>query len=166
MGYLGWSWSGNGGGVEYLDLVNGFNGSSLTPWGQRFFNGTDGVKATAREASVYGGSTPPPADTTCAVTYRVTNQWTGGFQGEVTVRNTGTSALTGWTLEWTFANGERVTQVWNAVGAQNGNLVTARNESWNATLAPGAAVTPGFTATGTPGTPTAFTLNGSTCARS
>lgn len=56
VGYLGWSWSGNGGGVEYLDLVQGFDGNRLTDWGERLFDGADGIKATAKEASVYGGS--------------------------------------------------------------------------------------------------------------
>ncbi|MCD0451142.1 cellulase family glycosylhydrolase [Actinocorallia sp. API 0066] len=54
IGVLGWSWSGNGSGVEYLDMVNGFSATSLTPWGQRFINGTDGLKARAPQvASVY-----------------------------------------------------------------------------------------------------------------
>ena len=53
LGYLGWSWSGNGGGVEYLDMTNGFNRNSLTWWGQRIFNGANGIRATGREASVY-----------------------------------------------------------------------------------------------------------------
>jgi mannan endo-1,4-beta-mannosidase len=55
LGYLGWSWSGNGGGVEYLDMATGFDANSLTPWGQRIFNGTNGIKQTAKEATVYGG---------------------------------------------------------------------------------------------------------------
>ncbi|GAA3387349.1 hypothetical protein GCM10017752_03040 [Streptomyces roseoviridis] len=56
LGYLGWSWSGNGGGVEYLDLATDFDASRLTPWGQRLFNGTDGIRQTSREAGVYGGA--------------------------------------------------------------------------------------------------------------
>ncbi|GGZ24615.1 beta-mannosidase [Streptomyces nitrosporeus] len=55
LGYLGWSWSGNGSGVEYLDLVNGFDAGSLTGWGDRLFNGANGIVATAEEATVYGG---------------------------------------------------------------------------------------------------------------
>ncbi|CAL9611121.1 Mannan endo-1,4-beta-mannosidase [Streptomyces sp. enrichment culture] len=54
IGYLGWSWSGNGGGVEYLDMVNGFDAGSLTHWGNRFFNGADGIAATSERATVYG----------------------------------------------------------------------------------------------------------------
>ncbi|MGW7053650.1 cellulase family glycosylhydrolase [Streptomyces sp. NPDC054887] len=54
LGYLGWSWSGNGGGVEYLDMATDFDASRLTTWGKRLFDGPDGVKQTSREASVYG----------------------------------------------------------------------------------------------------------------
>ena len=55
IGYLGWSWSGNGGGVEYLDQVTNFDVNRLTSWGQRLFNGPDGIASTAREATIYGG---------------------------------------------------------------------------------------------------------------
>ncbi|MFF9316244.1 cellulase family glycosylhydrolase [Streptomyces sp. NPDC014748] len=67
IGYLGWSWSGNGSGVEYLDLVQNFDVSQMSAWGRRLFDGTDGIKATAKEASVFSGSgddddtTPPTA---------------------------------------------------------------------------------------------------------
>ena len=54
IGYLGWSWSGNGGGVEYLDQVTNFNVNALTSWGQRLFNGANGIKATAKQATIYG----------------------------------------------------------------------------------------------------------------
>ncbi|MGV9353576.1 cellulase family glycosylhydrolase [Streptomyces misionensis] len=54
VGYLGWSWSGNSGGVEYLDLVNGFDPNSLTDWGRRLFDGANGIVATAKRATVYG----------------------------------------------------------------------------------------------------------------
>ncbi|MET9593929.1 cellulase family glycosylhydrolase [Streptomyces sp. NPDC006516] len=55
LGYLGWSWSGNGSGVEYLDMVTGFDPGALTGWGRRLFEGSNGIAATAREATVYGG---------------------------------------------------------------------------------------------------------------
>jgi mannan endo-1,4-beta-mannosidase len=55
LGYLGWSWSGNGGGVEYLDMVTNFNPAQLTSWGQRIFNGPNGIRQTAREATIYRG---------------------------------------------------------------------------------------------------------------
>ena len=55
IGYLGWSWSGNGSPVQYLDMSNGFNVNSLTWWGSRVFNGANGIRATSKEASIYGG---------------------------------------------------------------------------------------------------------------
>ncbi|MFE0677599.1 cellulase family glycosylhydrolase [Streptomyces sp. NPDC058867] len=56
VGYLGWSWSGNGSGVEYLDLVNDFDANSLTTWGQRLFNGSNGISSTSETATIYGDS--------------------------------------------------------------------------------------------------------------
>ena len=63
LGYYGWSWSGNGGGVEYLDMVTSFNPSQLTSWGTRIFNGTNGIKSTAVTAKIYGGVQPTPTPT-------------------------------------------------------------------------------------------------------
>jgi len=61
MGYLGWSWAGNSDPI--LDMTVNFNPNQLTTWGQRIFNGTNGIRATAREATIYsgvgGGTTGP-----------------------------------------------------------------------------------------------------------
>ncbi|MBP2326862.1 mannan endo-1,4-beta-mannosidase [Kibdelosporangium banguiense] len=84
LGYLGWSWSGNSGGVEYLDMVNNFNPASLTPWGERFLNGVNGVRQTSREASIYGGgggdnqppSTPGTPVASGVTSSSVTLNWT------------------------------------------------------------------------------------------
>ncbi|MEU8180952.1 cellulase family glycosylhydrolase [Micromonospora sp. NPDC049047] len=161
IGWLGWSWSGNGGGVEYLDLATNFNPASLTTWGQRLFNGANGIRLTAREASVFAlppppttappttpppttapPTTPPPAGG-CTATYTVTNQWQGGFQGEVRV-SAGATAITGWTTRWTLANGQSVTQSWNAALTSSGSAVTARNLEYNGRLAAGASISFGF----------------------
>jgi mannan endo-1,4-beta-mannosidase len=56
IGYIGWSWSGNSSDVGYLDMVNNFDANSLTPWGERIFNGANGIRQTAREATIYAGS--------------------------------------------------------------------------------------------------------------
>lgn len=54
IGYLGWSWKGNGGGVEYLDITNEWDGSALSPdWGEVLINGENGIKATSKPCSVY-----------------------------------------------------------------------------------------------------------------
>lgn len=54
IGYMAWSWKGNGGGVEYLDLATEWDGSVLSPdWGEVFINGTNGIKETSVMCSVF-----------------------------------------------------------------------------------------------------------------
>lgn len=54
IGYLGWSWSGNSGGVEYLDIANQWDGSVLSPdWGEFLIHSENGIKQTAEKCSVF-----------------------------------------------------------------------------------------------------------------
>ncbi|MFF3888550.1 cellulose binding domain-containing protein [Streptomyces sp. NPDC001914] len=114
-----------------------------------------------------GGTDPtPPPTGACAVTYKITNQWQGGFQADVSLTNTGPSAWTGWTLAWSFTDGQKITQLWNADHTQSGAAVTARNVGWNANVAPGSTVAFGFTGswTTTNTKPSVFKLGDRTCA--
>ncbi|WP_327048148.1 cellulose binding domain-containing protein [Microbispora sp. NBC_01189] len=90
--------------------------------------------------------TPSTGPGGCSATYVVTNQWGGGFQGEITVKNTGTAPISGWTVTWTFANGQQVSQAWNGTLTQSGASVTAKNVGWNGSLTTGATTTLGFLA--------------------
>ncbi|WP_078959966.1 cellulase family glycosylhydrolase [Streptomyces sp. NRRL B-24085] len=257
LGYLAWSWSGNTDPV--LDLVLNFDPARMTSWGQRVFNGANGIAQTAKEATVFGGGstdtqaptapgtptasvvtatsahlswtassdnvgvagydvvrvsggteTKVAASTTssvtvtglsagtaysfavyardaagnrsarsatvsvttadtpagsCSVGYRVVGEWQGGFQGEIVIRNTGTAAVTGWRLGFTFADGQTVSTMWGGTAAQSGGAVTVTPASYTNTIAAGGAVTLGFIggkgATNT--APAAFTLNGAAC---
>jgi len=102
-------------------------------------------------------STPPttPPAGACAAAYRVVSEWTGGFQGEVTVRNSSAGPSSGWTATFGFADGQQITQAWKATVTQTGAAVRARDAGWNGTLAAGATATFGFLAssTGTNGRP-------------
>ena len=60
------------------------------------------------------------------------------------MRNTGTSATTGWTVRWTFANGQTVTSLWNGTYTQSGAAVTVTNLSYNGSLAVGGTTNFGF----------------------
>lgn len=54
LGYLGWSWKGNGGGVEYLDLAEDWSGETLTPdWGEVLVNGENGIRQTSKLCTVF-----------------------------------------------------------------------------------------------------------------
>jgi len=103
--------------------------------------------------------TPSPSPTTtsgsgaCAATYSVTNSWSGGFQGQVVVKNTGSGTLNGWSLGWTFPGSQAINNLWNGGYSQSGESVTVSNASYNGSLAPGATATVGFTATGASASP-------------
>lgn len=100
----------------------------------------------------------------CTVEYSVTNQWAGGFQGSVKITNN-TAALSGWTLGFDFADGQKIDQGWNAKWSQSGTRVTAAGESYNGSLPSGGSVSAGFLASwsGSNAVPTSFTLNGTAC---
>jgi endoglucanase len=113
--------------------------------------------------------TPPPtgaaAPVSCTAVYSLTNSWAGGFQGQIVLTNTGTSAISPWTLTWTFPGDQKIGSMWTASYTQSGESVTAVNESYNATIAPAGSVTIGFTGTFTSSdaAPTAFSVNGTAC---
>jgi endo-1,4-beta-xylanase len=110
-----------------------------------------------------------PVTGTCQVAYSASN-WSGtnGFTGSVTITNTGTAPINGWTLAFSFPSGQRVSQGWSATWTQpQGSAnVTATPLSWNTTIAANQSVGIGFngTHTGQNPEPTAFTINGTACA--
>ncbi|UCM87890.1 extracellular catalytic domain type 1 short-chain-length polyhydroxyalkanoate depolymerase [Streptomyces marincola] len=111
---------------------------------------------------------PPPGGgdpAACRVT-ATTNAWNTGLTTSLTVTNTGTAPVSGWSLRFTLPAGQTITSGWNAAYAPASGTVTATAAAHNATIAPGASVAIGFQATHTGGTapPTAFALNGSACA--
>ncbi|GLW10406.1 endoglucanase [Microtetraspora sp. NBRC 13810] len=120
------------------------------------------VHVVARDAA--GHSSPESESTSftttsapaggCTATFRVTNSWQGGFQADVTVRNEGATALTGWSVTWRWPGAQSVTQLWNGAHTQTGADVTVRNTTWNASLSPNATTSFGFTASGPAITPT------------
>ncbi|MFE1318209.1 glycoside hydrolase family 9 protein [Kitasatospora phosalacinea] len=114
-------------------------------------------------ASSSPSSSPTQPIAGCTVTYTVGSSWGSGFTADVTVRNTGSSTVSGWTLAWTYRGNEVVTNAWNAKVVQSGAAVTVTDAGWNGTLAPGGTASFGFQATGTPAALPAFTLNGRAC---
>ncbi len=118
------------------------------------------------------GTTPTATPTTttgmaCSVHYSITGQWVPGFGGTFVITNTGTTTINGWSLKFTFPNGQTISQLWNGSFTQTGSAVTVTNLSYNGTIAPGTSLSnePGFNGTwsGSNSPPTAFTLNGTAC---
>ncbi len=116
------------------------------------------------------GITPTPTRTSgasCSVHYAITNQWPGGFGASFTITNTGSTAINGWSLQFSFPNGQTITQLWNGSYTQSGAAVTITNASYNGSLAPGGTLNspPGFNGSWSTSNsaPTSFTLNGTAC---
>ncbi|MEU8387774.1 PHB depolymerase family esterase [Micromonospora sp. NPDC048843] len=109
-------------------------------------------------------TTPPPTEGACRVGYTV-NAWNSGLTASVAITNTGATAVSGWALTFALPSGQRITSGWNAQYAPASGAVTARNVSYNNTIAPNASVEIGFQATheGGTGKPTSFALNGAAC---
>ncbi|MCI4064569.1 cellulose binding domain-containing protein [Micromonospora sp. R77] len=112
-------------------------------------------------------TTTPPTSSTCAVKYTPTNVWNNGFTAEVTITNTGSGTINGWTMNYNLPSGQTVTNAWNATVTQSGSAITAKNVSYNGTLSPGASTNFGYQATlnGAFSAPSSFTLNGVTCTK-
>ena len=113
---------------------------------------------TSSSSSSGGGGTA------CKVTDAV-NAWNTGLTENITVSNTGSSAVNGWSLVFTLASGQTITSTWNATISPTSGQVTAKNMSYNAAIAPGGSVSFGFQAnhTGNTAAPSAFSLNGQPC---
>ncbi|GAA0341661.1 cellulose binding domain-containing protein [Actinoallomurus spadix] len=152
-------------------LTNGSN--SLAPQGTiALGGGAFTANLPARSLVTYqisgggtGTSSPtPPAGAACKVGATV-NAWNTGLTEDLTITNTGTTPIDGWSLKFTLPAGQTIVSGWNATFSSSGSQVTATNASYNGSLAPGASAGIGFQAghTGDTAAPTAFTLNGSPC---
>jgi poly(hydroxyalkanoate) depolymerase family esterase len=113
-------------------------------------------------------STPPstpPASSSCRVTSTV-NAWNTGLTASLTVTNTGSAAVNGWSLAFTLPAGQTITSGWNATYAPASGRVTATNASYNGTIPANGSISVGFQAThtGDAAKPSTFTLNGNACA--
>ncbi|UUU37327.1 cellulose binding domain-containing protein [Streptomyces sp. CA-210063] len=113
----------------------------------------------------FQNSTPSPGTSACRISHTGSG-WSTGLTSNITLTNTGPTAIDGWSLVFTLPGGQAITSGWNADYSPGSGRVTARNVSHNATIAPGASVDIGFQATHTGDTtsPNSYTLNGTACA--
>jgi len=134
--------------------------------------GTYNVTVTAKDSTGASGSTTftwtvassggtSGGSGTCSVSYSTTNSWAGGFTANVTIKNTGTSALSTWKAGWTYPGDQKLTSDYNGSYTQSGEAVTLTPASYNGSLAVGASTTVGVQGTWTSNNtaPTSFTCS-------
>ncbi len=128
----------------------------------------------ALSATFHSAPTAQAAGLSCQVTYTVIAQWPassqapGGFEAALSIKNTGSTAINGWAVQFTFPNGQVIFAHFGGGNlTQAGADVTFTNASFNGTIAPGSTVfyAPGFNANwyGVNNPPASFTLNGVLC---
>ncbi|MFF5314794.1 glycoside hydrolase family 6 protein [Streptomyces massasporeus] len=122
------------------------------------------VAGTTGTALLVGQAGAATSAVPCTVDYKVQSQWDTGFTAAVTITNNA-AAKSGWTVKWSYAGNQKVTNGWNGKISQNGADVTVANEGYNGNLASGGTVSFGFNGTysGTNSVPATFTLDGVTC---
>ncbi|MGA2349748.1 MAG: cellulose binding domain-containing protein [Terracidiphilus sp.] len=107
------------------------------------------------------------APTACNILYAIQPQNTSAFGATITIQNTGTTAITSWSLAWGFANGQTISSFWNGIETQSGANVTVTNQSYNGSIVAGGSLTGmGFNGTwngSTNAVPTAISLSGTAC---
>jgi endoglucanase len=150
MSFTYWSWnpnSGDTGGIA-LDDWYSINQQKYAILQPHLVPPTGTPPTSSPTATDTGGptSTPTAPAGSCTATYSIVNQYPGGFQAEVTVQ-AGTSAISQWTVGWTFANGQTISQLWNGNLTTNGAAVTVSNMPYNGSLGPNATTTFGFNGT-------------------
>src|SRR4051812_25051966 len=82
-----------------------------------------------------------------ACSYTITNNWGGGFTGEIKVTNDTAQTINNWSVSWK-ESAATISSAWNAT-LSGSNPYSATALSWNSTLAPKASASFGFQGTGT-----------------
>ncbi|MEU6393936.1 glycosyl hydrolase family 18 protein [Streptomyces sp. NPDC046939] len=108
-----------------------------------------------------------PAQAAGGLTATFTTQDNGSWwKGTYVVRNSGTAAVNGWTLEFDLPAGVTLTGNYYGDATVSGRHVTVKNAFYNGNVPAGGSTEPysyWFTATGAIGTPTGCTVNGDKC---
>jgi mannan endo-1,4-beta-mannosidase len=110
LGYLGWSWSGNGSCCTQLDIVTDFS-TSLTAWGNTLVNGSNGITQTAVPATVFA----PPSNN-LAVTPSTLSLAAGAGSANVAVSSN---------VSWSVTDNASWLTVSPAAGSSNGNFTAS-----------------------------------------
>jgi endoglucanase len=97
--------------------------------------------------SLMAAGPPAHAAAGCTASYSNQSAWSNGFVASVSVTNSGTTAITGWTVTFTFGGDQKETSGWGATLTQSLGYMTASNVSYDGSLAAGTSTSFGFQGT-------------------
>lgn len=114
--------------------------------------------ARAQAVGTIVDSTPAPGGN---IQFSVTNDWGSGFNGQITISNKATTALSAWNLAFDFP--VTISSIWDAnIVSHTTNHYVIKSKGWNDTIAAGGTASFGFTANpgGIKSGPTSYVLTG------
>lgn len=117
------------------------------------------IRPSSKSSSSRSSSSVP---TLGSCTYVINSQWNNGFTAAIRIKNTGAQPINGWNVNWQYADGSKVTNLWNA-SLTGSNPYNAKNLSWNSTIQPGQTVEFGFQGTKPAGNVQVPVVRGSPC---
>ncbi|MFE0464199.1 cellulose binding domain-containing protein, partial [Kitasatospora sp. NPDC058965] len=107
---------------------------------------TSAVSAPVSATTAAGGGGGGGGGSGCTASYTVNQDWGTGFNATVAVTDSGTAPVNGWHVSWTWPGNQTIGNLWNGALTTSGSKVTVGSLSYNATLAPGAGTSFGFSA--------------------
>jgi cellulose 1,4-beta-cellobiosidase len=148
------------------------SGNTLTLTASATATGSAAISVTGKSGSLSATTSITVTVTAsggggCTIDYTISPQNSTSFGAAITIVNNGSTALSSWTLTWSFANGQTVSSLWNGIETQSGANVTVKNQSYNGSIAAGGSLSGiGFNGAWngvTNAIPTSFSLNGTAC---
>ncbi len=145
-------------------MISPSTGRAVAPDGTTPPTTTPPTSPTTRPTTPPPPTTPPAGGSGCRATSAL-NTWNNGLTNNLTITNTGGTAINGWRLTFTLPSGQTITSGWNATFSPTSGQVTATNVTWNGAIPPGGSINIGYQAThtGNTGAPTGLALNGVAC---
>jgi len=178
---LSWSGATDNVGVTGYDVLRGATqianviGTSFTDTGLasatqysysvKAYDAAGNLSAASNAVSV---TTPSGSSgSSCHISYSIQSSWSTGFNAAINITNTGSTPINGWTLTWTWAGNQALTQVNGASYSQSGQSVTLTSLGWDSSIAAGATlsgdVSIAASYSGANTNPSSFSLNGTPC---
>jgi len=148
----------NNGEVYSFSLPSGCATGCSAPYTPVGYTTSTGPVTSPSPSPSPTGTAPAGA---CSAAPSVVNSWSGGYQDQVTVTNTGSAPLSGWAVQFTLPAGDTIASSWNATVTQSGQQVTASNAAYDGALSPTGSATWGLVINGPNQTWTGVACTGS-----
>ena len=124
------------------------------------------IYAGAAVLAAGGGAIAAVAGTspggTLSASFSKDSDWGSGYQAKFTIKNTGSSPVSGWELDFGLPASATLGSFWDASVSASGGVAKAKDRGYNATIPAGGSTEFGFIVAGS-GDPTSCTINGADC---